>query len=154
MKKWKAEINAWEFQNIYIKSDAITVTNQRFKLNDVFTKILNLLDSWEGEGSGWIIEQVQDIHININDYDPLAGSSYLPLPAKLSNPKQGLTNIENKDIKCPMWCHVRLLNLTNNNPQRIKKVDRRIVEQLDYSGVEFPVKEKHYPLIEEKIIFI
>ena len=49
-----------------------------------------------------------------------------------------------------MWCHVRLLNLTNNNPQRIKKVDRRIVEQLDYSGVEFPVKKKHYPLIEEK----
>ena len=35
-KKWKAEINAWEFRNIYIKSDVITVTNQRFYLNNVF----------------------------------------------------------------------------------------------------------------------
>ena len=40
----KAEINAWEFQNIYIRSDAITVTNQNFRLNDAFAKILNLLD--------------------------------------------------------------------------------------------------------------
>ena len=40
LKKWNAEINAWEFQNISIRSDAITVTNQRFKLKDAFTKII------------------------------------------------------------------------------------------------------------------
>ena len=83
LKKWKVEINAREFQNIYIRSDGITVTNQRFYVSDAFTKILNLLDTWQGEGSGWIIEQVQDIHININSYDPLAGSSYIQLPAPL-----------------------------------------------------------------------
>ena len=44
LKKLKAEIKAWEFQNIYIRSDAITVTNQNFRLNDAFAKILNLLD--------------------------------------------------------------------------------------------------------------
>ena len=82
-KKWKAETNAWEFQNIYIRSDTITVTNQVFYLNDVFTKILNLLDVSEGEGSGWIIDQVQDIHININNYDPLAGSIYIQSPPPL-----------------------------------------------------------------------
>ena len=109
-----------------------------------------MLDAWEGEGSGWTIDRVPDIYINVNDYDPLAGSSYLLLPAKLSNPKQGLINIKNKDIKCLMWCHVRLLNPTNNNPQRIKMVDRKIAEQLDYSGIEFPVKEKHYPIFEQR----
>ena len=40
LKKWNAEINAWEFQNISIRSDAITVTNQRFKLKDAFAKII------------------------------------------------------------------------------------------------------------------
>ena len=34
MKKWKSEFNAREFQNIYIRSDAITATRQRFYLND------------------------------------------------------------------------------------------------------------------------
>ena len=42
----------WEFQNIYIRSDAITVINQKFKLNDAFEKLTLLLDIWEGEGSG------------------------------------------------------------------------------------------------------
>ena len=99
LKKLKAEINAWEFQNIYIRSDAITVTNQNFRLNDAFTKILNLLDAWEDVGSGWIIEQVQDIHININNYDPLAGSNYIQLPPPLRNSTKGLVNIKNtRDI--------------------------------------------------------
>ena len=99
IKKWKAEINAWEFQNICIRSDTITVTNQRFYLNDAFTKILNLLDAWEVEGSGWVIEQVQDIHININNYDPLARSSYIPLPRQLQNLMHGLINIKNTGKK-------------------------------------------------------
>ena len=44
LKKLKAEINACEFQNIYIRSDAITATNQNFRLNYASAKILNLLD--------------------------------------------------------------------------------------------------------------
>ena len=99
-KKQKAEMNAREFQNIQIRSDAITVANQRFYLNDAFTKILNLLDVWEGKGSGLIIEQVQDIHININNYDPLAGSSYIQLPPTLRNSMKGLINVKNEDIEC------------------------------------------------------
>ena len=72
----------WEFQNIYIRSDAITVLNQNFKLNDAFEKLMLLLDIWEGEGSEWIIDQIQDIHINVNNYDALAESSYIPLSAE------------------------------------------------------------------------
>ena len=82
LKKWNNAINMWEFQNIYIRSDAITVLNQNFKLNDAFEKLMLLLDIWEGEGSEWIIDQIQDIHINVNNYDALAESSYIPLSAE------------------------------------------------------------------------
>ena len=58
-----------------------------------------MLDAWEGKGSGWVIEQVQDIHININNYDPLAGSSYIPLPRQLQNSMHGLINIKNTGEK-------------------------------------------------------
>ena len=84
----------WEFQNIYIRSDATTVINQRFNLSEAFTKLMRLLDIWDGKGSGWIIDQVQDIHININNYNPLAGSSYIPLPAELQNSMKRLINIK------------------------------------------------------------
>ena len=111
-KKWKAEINAWKFQNIYIRSNAITVTNQRFYLNDTFTKILNLLDVLEGKRSGWIIDQVQNIQININNYDPLVGSSYLQLPTPFRNSMKRLINTKNKD-NFFAFCGVMLVCFTH-----------------------------------------
>ena len=111
---------------IYIRSDAITVINQNFRLNEAFGKLTLLLDIWEGKGSGWIIDQVQDIHININNYDPLAGSTYIQLPSELQNSMKRLVNIKNKDIECFKWCHVRILNPQERNPDRIKKEDRKI----------------------------
>ena len=125
LKKRKAEINAWKFQNIYIRSDTILVTNHNFRLNDVFTKILNLLDVWQGEGSGWIIDQVQHIHIYINNFDPFAGSSYIQLPTPLRNSMKGLINIKNRDIECLKYSHVRMLNPQERNPDRIKKEDKK-----------------------------
>ena len=68
MKRWKSEIDAWELVIIYLRSDAITVTNNRFSLDHAFIKILNLLYKWQGEGSGWVIDKIQDMHININNY--------------------------------------------------------------------------------------
>ena len=113
-----------------------------------------MLDTWQGEGSGWIIEQVQDIHININSYDPLAGSSYIQLPAPLRNSMKDLINIKNKDIECFKWCHVRMLNPQTKDACRIKTENKKIAESLDYSGIEFPIKEKHYPLIEPRFNII
>ena len=100
-------------------------------------------------GSGWIIDQVQDIHININNYDPLAGSSYIQLPP-ITKFDEGLINIKNKNIECFRWCHVRMLNPQTKDACRIKKEDRKIAELLNYSATEFPIKEKHYPLIERR----
>ena len=128
MKRWKGEIDAWKFVNIYLRSDAITLTNNRFSLNHAFITIFNLLDKWQGEGSGWVIDKGQDIHININNYEPLAGSSYIPTPPKLSNAKQGLINIKNtNDNECLRWCHGRMLNPTSNNPQRIKRQTKKLL---------------------------
>ena len=133
----------WEFQNIYIRSDATTVINQRFNLSEAFTKLMRLLDIWDGKGSGWIIDQVQDIHININNYNPLAESNYISLPAELQNSMKRLINIKNtKDIECFKWCHIRLLNSIKIHPERINKLDRKMAESLDYSSIKFLIKEK------------
>ena len=43
-----------------------------------------------------------------------------------------------------LWCHVRLLNPQERNRQRIKKLDREMVQKLNYHGTEFPVAAKHY----------
>ena len=60
-------------------------------------EILNVIDKWVSEGSGWSIVQIDNHYINITTYQPLHGSRYLELPAKLKNLKKGLINIKNKD---------------------------------------------------------
>ena len=57
---------------------------------------------------------------------------------------KGLINIRNDDNKCFLWCHVRHLNGDGKNLWRITKKDKEIAENLNYSGVGFPVSKKDY----------
>ena len=72
---------------MFCNSDTITETNKRFDLGTAYETLKHRLSIYSGEGSGWIIDKIVDIWINISNYDPLAGSSYIPLPSKLNNPK-------------------------------------------------------------------
>ena len=150
LKRWNNAINRYDIETIYIRSEAITVTNQRFNLNKAYEELNHKLDIWGERGSGWIIDKIEDIWINISNYEPLAGSSYIPLPPKLNNPKKGLINIKNKDIECFKWCHIRFLNPTNSHPERINKQDKKIASTLDYRGINFPMKARDYEIIEER----
>ena len=42
------------------------------------------------------------------------------------------------------------LKSTKKYPQRIKKVDREYIKNLNYSGIEFPVTIKQYNKIEKQ----
>ena len=74
----------------------------------------------------------------------------MDLPVELKSPRKGLINIKNKDQKCFLWCHVRHINPSKEHPERIKKADKKIAEELDYDGIEFPVQEKDFNKIEVK----
>ena len=124
------------------------ITNKRFKLQNAFQEILYRIDCWINEGSGWIIESIESQYINISTYRSLLGNSYIDLPIELRSPKKGLINIKNKYQKCFLWCHVRHINPSKEHPGRIKKVDKRLANNLNYDGIEFPVKEKDFDKIE------
>ena len=49
-----------------------------------------------------------------------------------------------------LWCHVRSINPSKEHPERIKKLDKKIAEKLDYDGIEFLVQEKDFSKIEMK----
>ena len=49
-----------------------------------------------------------------------------------------------------LWCHVRHINPLNEHPERIKKTEKKIAEELNYDGIEFPVQEKDFNKIEVK----
>ena len=109
-----------------------------------------MIDVWINNESGWVIELIESQYINITTYRPLSGGSYMDLPVELRSRRKGLINIKNKDKKYFLSCHVRHINLLNKHPERIKKTDKKIAEELNYDGIEFPVQEKDFNKIEIK----
>ena len=67
--------------------------NGRYNLNDSFEEMLNLLDIWINEGSRWVIDKIEGLYINVANYEPLLGSSYILLPKVLNNSMKGLINL-------------------------------------------------------------
>ena len=120
------------------------------ELNMSRQEILNVIDKWVSEGSEWVIDRIDSHYINITLYKPLNGSSYMELPTELRNPKKGLINVKNKDDKCFRWCHIRHLNPQTEHPERIKKEDKKRINELNYDGIDFPLSQKHYNKVEKQ----
>ena len=154
LKRWNNAINRFDIERIYINSEAVTVTNQRFNLSTSYEKLKNILDIWTGQGSGWIVNKIEDIHIKICNYDPLSGSSYIPLPPELNNSMKGLINLKNKDVKCFKWCHIRFINPQSKNSDRINKQGKKIAETLDYKGINFPMNAVIMKELEKDLILM
>ena len=93
-----------------------------------------MIDNWINEGSGWIIEFIESQYINISTYRPLSVSSYMDLPAKLRSSRKRLINIKNKDKKC---FYGVMLDPSKEHPERIKKTDKKIAEELIMMKLSF-----------------
>ena len=120
------------------------------ELNMSRQEILNVIDKWVSEGLGCVIDRIDSHYINVTLYKPLNGSSYMELPMELRNPKKGLINIKNKDDECFRWCHIRHLNPQTEHPERIKKEDKKMINELNYDGINFPSSQKHYNKVEKQ----
>ena len=120
------------------------------ELNMSRPEILKVIDKWVSEGSGWVIDRIDSHYLNVTLYKPLNGSSYIELPTELRNSKKGLINMKNKDEECFRWCHIRHLNLQTKYPERIKKEDKKMINELNYDGIDCPLSQKHYNKVEKQ----
>ena len=113
-------------------------------------EILNVIDKWVSESLGWAIDRIDSHYMNVTLYKPLNGSSYIGLPMELRNSKKGLINMKNEDEECFRWCHIRHINPQIKYPERIKKEDKKMINDLNYDGIDFPLSQKHYNKVEKQ----
>ena len=118
-----------------------TVIGDKYILDQCFNEIICRLENWISHGSGWNVEEIISQYLHLSSYRPLSGSTYCELPKEFSNSMKGLINIQNNDKKCFLWCRVRHLYCKGVKFSRITKEDKTIAENLNYSGVEFPVSK-------------
>ena len=63
---------------------------------------------------------------------------------------KSLINIKNNESKCLLRCHIRHFNLVKTYPERITKEDKKMINDLDYDGINFPISKNDYCKIERQ----
>ena len=139
---------------VFVKTEQIVVLkSDHFKLSQIFdSKIVpsfqKEMDDMIMRGSGWSVESIQELRLNVARYEPLSGSSYLPLPDFIAK-KRAVINVKNADDKCFMWSVLAKLHPVEKDPQRVTKY-AQYTKELDFFNIEFPVKIKDIPRFEKQ----
>ena len=104
--------------------------------------VLESLAKFQRQGSNWRFHSVLRLDLHAVKYEPLGGSSYIPLPKFLAAKKAiiNLNNLNNEDDECFKWAITRALNPVKIHPERIDKKLRETSMTLNWEKLKFPVK--------------
>ena len=125
-----------------------SATNLTDFLSVSVERLIELIESLQGEGSGWIFDEVLHFDILTSVYKPLAGSSWVPLPKFLAS-KKAIINPKNSDRECFKWAVTEAVYPQKSNRDRITKTSRENAEKFNWDGIKFPVKLSQISLFEK-----
>ena len=104
-------------------------------LQQAFPRLLETLEKWTQRGSGWAVDQVHTLWLDVARYQPLRGGSYIPLPAAVKN-KKAVVNVKNMDDHCLRWALRSALFQAAKDPQRPTKYPT--ADGLDFTDIDAP----------------
>ncbi|KAH9637362.1 hypothetical protein HF086_011975 [Spodoptera exigua] len=101
---------AKRYLNNHLKSN--THKNNLLKLHNslpnvtvvetAFDTVVGKICQFEKKDSGWSLNQIKYIDMNVNKFNPLRGSSYVNLPQDIKL-KKAVINVKNNDNMCFKW---------------------------------------------------
>ena len=115
-------------------------TNTERLIRKCFSKIIEDLREYNNNASGWYFKEVLRLEIHTTEFNPIKGSSYIPLPYRITN-KKAIVNIQNKDEKCFLWCILRYLYPRKDNDNRFADL-KKYEFSLKTKGITFPMNIK------------
>ena len=125
-----------------------SATNLTDFLSVSVERLIELIESLQGRGSGWIFDEVLHFDILTNVYKPLAGSSYIPLPKFLAS-KKAIINPKNTDQECFKWAVTEAVYPQKRDRNRITKTSKENAELFNWDGIKFPMKLSQINLFEK-----
>ena len=145
MAKWEKEkFKYFEIKdNSYFHSETYSnmeSTNVKTIIGESKEKILEGISNYQNNGSDWFFKQIHQLEIHTNEFRPIRGSSYLPLPDWIMR-KKAIVNIQNKDEKCFLWSVLRYLHPREKNDSRLTDL-KQYEFSLNTKGITFPMKVK------------
>ena len=119
------------------------------KFRSASDRIKFLLETFEGEGSGFTLKSVQECAVNVASYDVIGGSSFIELPAYIKN-KKATVNIKNDDQKCFLFCMSYIRKPPNSNVPSKPYHYKKDLTNFDTAGLKFPLPVKQIPKFENQ----
>ena len=137
----------------YFRSDVMTILSAHaidMAVQKAFTEIQKRIEKWTRQGSGWTVTKVLNVYLYFAKYTPLKVGSYIDLPKYLKE-KKAIVNVQNTDQQCLKWALLSALHPVEHgsHPDRVSKY-RPHQDELDFTGVNFPVTLKDIPNVEHQ----
>ena len=138
---FKVQDKAHFHSNLHINLES---TDEKDLLAKVIHTILEKINIYQQNGSGWYFKEIVNLEIHTVKYYPMkggpegSGGSYIPLPDWIMR-KKAIVSLRNKDNKCFIWSILRYLHLREKNDSRLTDL-RQYEHELNTSGITFPVK--------------
>lgn len=108
------------------------------KVNNAIEKILSSVETFVRFGSGWVIDKIKFVDLNLGYYNDLyGGCGFVMLPKELKV-KHCLLHIKNTDNRCFLYCILGKLFPNKCNKNRVSSYNKYL-KRLNFSFLKFPV---------------
>lgn len=133
-----------EQQTIYITTysyiiDFETDLGEYYK-DKVVSTILENVENIAMRGSGFTLSNIVEIRVQVNEFQPITGATYIDLPAILVR-KHAIVNVRNTDNQCFKYAILSALYPVSRNANRVSNY-KPYSKVLKFDGIGFPVKIK------------
>ena len=118
-------------------------------LNQAFPTIQETLEKWTQRGSGWVVDRVEVLWLDIARYQPLRGGCYIPLPAAVRL-KKAVVNVKNKDNHCLRWALRSALFPVAQGQHAYRPSKYPQQDGLDFTGIDAPTPISQIPRVEQQ----
>ena len=109
--------------------------------------LLSHLEEFQEKDSGWALNSIISLCINMKKFAPHKGKSYIPLPRYIAS-KKACVNVRNSDNHCFKYAVLSALHPAEENAQRVTHY-YKYANELIFENIEFPVKLKDIPKFEK-----
>ena len=133
---FKVQDKAYFHSNLHINLES---TDQKDLLASVIHTILEKINIYQQNGSGWYFKEIVNLEIHTVKYYPMKGGSYIPLPDWIMR-KKAIVSLRNKDNKCFIWSILRYLHPREKSDSRLTDLYQYEHELNIPRGITFPVK--------------
>ncbi|XP_065182354.1 uncharacterized protein LOC135813063 [Sycon ciliatum] len=129
------------FISFFVRTRTTIILNDddvRYKLDSAAAEIDAQIDEFVRNGSGWIVDHVEAVYLELSKFEPMGGGTFIHLPQHIKA-KTACLNVINNDDRCLQWALLAAKHHEDVGPNNIR-VSKYVpyVDELNFASVEFP----------------